>query len=448
MSGTALAVREDYGSELERIRSRRDARRAERLVDGTGGGVVQTGSVRAPKSWLERALRPLAPSTYSADVAVEFPAVSAAVRLVSRELGRMKVVVEERQADRWREVDAYVDPEAAIVARQWGAYRPKTKSLVLLARSLMLWGYAAVWIERDPQLRGLRVLDPSAVERSIVRVAGRELVVQYHYSGIDELPVVLDRRDLAWVDFDPPLDGVSTRAPLEAVWPSFRMAVAAARYGAFHFDRGATGNVMFSPKDAPPTAADALLSEDVWEEEDRMRSQGRTSFSMPANLQATVLSVDPRHSQLLELLNYGVQDVARTFGLTPMALQELTHGSYSNYGQSLRFMARFTLTNLAHYIADELSAMLWPSGFRRVRLAVADLGDESLLERAQRLKIEKEAGLISPNEGRMDSNRDPVGPVGPPTGEDMNVVRGAAPFGGSDMSVDTETRERARAEGT
>ena len=264
-----------------------------------------------------------APETYSRQAALEFPAVGAAVRAVSRELARMELRVESREPDAWSEVD-YRDPEARIVAESWDDFRSKSKSIALIVRGMMLDGFCAVWIERTPQLQRLRVLDPDMTTRS-----GLGTLISYKYSGFDA-PTDLERSDLLWFEYEPDFGDDNPTPPLLRVWPDFRMAISAARFASRYFDSGATGNVVYQSKD-PNGPENTLVSRDMYRVEDMMRAEGRRSMSLPNMYEAKQLSGNAREADVVNLLTHGIQDVARVFGVPPTILADLTRGTYANY---------------------------------------------------------------------------------------------------------------------
>lgn len=366
------------------------------------------GGVSAPGSWFRRQMLDLSPSEWDVETSLEFPAVGNCVRIVSREIARMDLVVEERVAaddggDAWQL--APPDPGTMLLSRRWAPYVSRTKGVTLVVRSMCLHGFACVHIERSGPNVGLHVLDPAHVSRSRV---GPD--VQYRYGGWDlRERTVLDRRDIAWIDFDPPLDGISTVAPLAQTWDSsLRMAVGAARFAAKYMESGAVGNLFYY---AVKTAAEeeGIAPEDydqavasIRRREGDMRASGERSMFLPEGIDVKKLSDNPQHAQLILLMVRAIQDICGQFGVPPMAVGELSRSTFANFGQGLRFLSRMTLSSLSNSIADELSAMLFPSGDRRLRFDLGKLGDESALEAAQRHKIYVDAGCVTANEVRHE----------------------------------------------
>lgn len=334
------------------------------------------------------------PGLYSPAAAMQFPAVGAAVRLIAREVGRMNLVVEDLGPSGWTDADE-ADPEVRVLAGSWSPYQPRQRALSLLVRSMCLHGYGVAYVEAGP-LRSIRVLDAQMVSRAVLGNGD----VEYSYSGKDGPPAKPDRADLLWVDYDPRFVHQKPVAPLAEAWPSIRFAILAAKRAGVLYERGGLAGLVYGADPAFSDLDQEATSQDVWDETERMRSAGRDEKVVAPGLKVLATPTTSKEAQLIEALTYGVQDVCRVFGLTPVVLAELSRGTYSNADQSVRFIARFTLAALASQISEEFSYILWPGGGRRVRLVSDNIGDESRVDTMNRLQTGVTAGLMTPNEAR------------------------------------------------
>ena len=144
------------------------------------------------------------PDDYEPKAAEQFPAVAAALRLFSTEIARLDVVVEGEGEDKYEPVPK-ADADQRVLGEQWSPTRGKTASMVFAMRSLLLYGFSANWIERTATGGVARILplNPLLVTRE--SVGG---VIRYTWSGLDrQVPAVLPREDLVWLDWAPPWDG-------------------------------------------------------------------------------------------------------------------------------------------------------------------------------------------------------------------------------------------------
>ena len=343
----------------------------------------------------------LAPKEYRLDAVQEFPAVPAAVRLIGDELASMEAKLVRGLNGKTEEVSPF-DPEHRIVVDQWGWGRDRATSGELIAHSLLYYGFAAVLVVRDPLLRGLRVLHPGCLGRT--EQGG---FIKYTYSGTDApFDLGLDpdyggQNALAWVELSADFsDGLPVQ-PFRRVWPSFRLAIAASRFAAKYFEAGAQGNVAWTQRVSEPGAGiDEAVSDDLWAEMDRMRQRGAREFVAPPELEPHSIGSNAQEAQVVALLDHGIRDVGRIMGVPAMVLQELSRGTFSNYGQALRFFARFTLRSLARKLQAALNTAIWPTGNTRLVFDVQDLGAETPYETSQRLALEVTAGARTQNEMR------------------------------------------------
>ena len=361
--------------------------------------VQQGDSVRVSKSWLKDMLgggdKVTVPTAYSAEAALAFPAVGAAVRLVSREVSRMKLEVVQLRGGEWEPVDS-ADPEARLLTGAWWPYQTKAQSIALMVRSMCLEGSAAAWVDvRGRTLRGIRVLDPDLVARNVV-----DGEVVYKYTGFDGPPMNPARNELLWVPYDPWFQNGKPPAPMSEAWPAVRLALLATLRAAVLFERGGFGGMIYGTGDSSNELEKQALSEDVWKETEEMNRRGYDEKVLPPDVKVLAQGGGAKDAQLIELMTYAVQDVARIFGLSPVALAELSRGTYSNADQSVRFISRFTLSAIAQQLSDELSYILWPAGGRRARLVSENIGDESRKETAERLVALVNNRIMTQNEAR------------------------------------------------
>ena len=355
------------------------------------------------------------PSMYQPDVALELPAVAAALQLLTTEISGLPVVVEQRDGDRWSPVE---DGAARVLLDAWEPGIESSTALRMMVHSLVLHGFAAAWIDRRPggEAAQIVVLPPRRVTRT--NISGR---VRYEYldGGLDltSIPRFLPDEDLIWIETLRPLDRSSRpRSLLEASWSAIAGGIAAQRWGQWYFERGATANLFFiAPAENPPQVS--LTNKQLWKLFDSMREHGRRESSLPHGWQVVETGSPPDAAQLDKRILESVHAVARIVSVPPLLLQDLSNSTYTNYPSGLRFFARFTVRAMVRMIESEITYKMWSDGRRRYRFDLSDTGEESRLEVAQRLQTEISAGIISQNEGRhvlgMDPKGDPADPENP-----------------------------------
>lgn len=120
------------------------------------------------------------------------------------------------------------------------------------------------------------------------------------------------------------------------------------------------------------------------------------------------VSQDPSRSQMLESREFGIAEIARFFGISPLLLQDLTNGSGAIEEIALQFV-KYTLTPLVSLIEHEMNRKLFPG----ISSTWLDLDETALLAAdkqslANYLSTLTKNGIISTNEARAQLDLNPV----------------------------------------
>lgn len=120
------------------------------------------------------------------------------------------------------------------------------------------------------------------------------------------------------------------------------------------------------------------------------------------------VSQDPSKSQMLESREFGIAEIARFFGISPLLLQDLTNGSGAIEEIALQFV-KYTLTPLVSLIEHEMNRKLFPG----ISSTWLDLDETALLAAdkqslANYLSTLTKNGIISTNEARAQLDLNPV----------------------------------------
>lgn len=356
--------------------------------------------------WLRIRLDSLAPDYYSAEVARELPPIANAVRLLGNELASLPIVVEQRRDGEWKPVSEF-DPEYALVAAAWEPNRNAVQALRMLMDSVLLWGFAAVYVVRTEAggVERIVLLDPERVTR-----AGQDGEVTYRYSGpaIAGVPARLDMGNLAFVEQAPDHD--RSRQPMSAFersWPSVRAGIALARFNATFFDRGAVPQLFMVVEDPKFAAQQKSLQQEMNTSMDKQRAEGRTAFVVPRGLKPMSVGATPREAQVDTRVREATLSVAQLTGIPPTLLMDYNRATYVNAPTELRHFVRLTLSSWAWIVQHALSRALWPTGSRRMRFDTSDPGDESRYDTTRRLQMLVFSGVMTANEARALLDMDP-----------------------------------------
>ena len=133
-----------------------------------------------------------------------------------------------------------------------------------------------------------------------------------------------------------------------------------------------------------------------------------------------------KSAQLVELKQFVVKEIARLLNLSPVFLQDLTDGTYSNTEQQDLQLTKYTLTRWAKQLEQEMNLKLF--GRKANRLFVEFNMDGILRgDFASRMAGHAQAiqnGIETPNEARQMENRPAL-----PHGDQLLIQGATVPLG-------------------
>ena len=147
---------------------------------------------------------------------------------------------------------------------------------------------------------------------------------------------------------------------------------------------------------------------------DRVNSeiaQGRRIIRLSGSMQFIESSMSNSDAELLEVRKYSVLDICRFFGVHPYMVFADQSTNYKEAENSQINFLNQTLQPLILQIEQEFSVKLLPRGRRaseRIRFDLSRLFATDLRTRAEYVKSSVEAGVMTPNEGRLFENREPI----------------------------------------
>ena len=339
------------------------------------------------------------PEGFSLTHARSLPAVIDAVRLIAWRVACLPLRVYTPGSS---EPVVATDPEARVLTERWSAHTTAKAGIAQFTRHVLLHGYAgAVVVREGRRVAAIQTVNPHGLSRTLVSGERR-----YHYTAATGGRIPIPRDDLFFLAFEEPDDGVTDESPLASAWPAIRSAVAATIFSGWYYDRGAeASSVWLAPEGTTKDALKkAMLA--VWRMEDRMRSAGRRSLAMPTGWQHVQTGANIQDASASEERTFGVQEVARIYGIPPTLLQEMSRGNYSNYSQQRQAMGE-VLGQWAIRIADEFSNIMWPDGQRTCRFDLSHAVKDPLQERMRAYRSGIEGGVLTPNECRELEDREP-----------------------------------------
>lgn len=158
-------------------------------------------------------------------------------------------------------------------------------------------------------------------------------------------------------------------------------------------------------------ALDSDMADKVVDRVNNEIAQGRRIVRLSGSMQFIDSSVSNADAELLEVRKYSVLDICRFFGVHPYMVFADQSTNYKEAENSQINFLNQTLQPLILQIEQEFSVKLLPRSRRaseRIRFDLSRLFATDLRTRAEYVKSSVEAGVMTPNEGRIFENREPI----------------------------------------
>lgn len=279
------------------------------------------------------------------------------------------------------------------------------------------WLDATSWLIRYGHHVAAKVRGSTGPIRLLIGIPPSEVTIQQQQDrsltfrfGVEE------PRTLAQVHYvrGPARNGWLGDSPVMDVREAIALELASERFGAAFFGNGATPFLIFrymagSQGHKSPEARKQFL------EEFQRSYGGRGSFRgllMPPGMEKPEpVAVNNEHAQFLETRKLQRTVIAGAFGVPPHLVGDLERGTFSNIEhQSLEFVQRVVLRYVRMFEAAMERDLLTPEDRRAgiiIRFNLDALLRGDFQSRQAGLKIQREAGVINPNEWREHEGLNP-----------------------------------------
>ena len=267
---------------------------------------------------------------------------------------------------------------------------------------VLLTGAGRTYVEKNG--RGLPInLFPLETRRTTKKRTGWVTTYAYRDGGAPKAYQAHEVIDVEWMSG---LDGVSVFNPLHRFRGTFGLAVALENYARRFFANGGVPPlVLHTPLGSPGANARAKTDTDA---AIRKANEDRSNvLLMPVGSDLKAVGVDPEKGQMVEGRRFVVEEIARIFGLPPVFLQDLTHGTFSNTEQQDLHVVKHTLTQWVEAIEQQFNAKFYGP---RATGRFVEFNLDGLLRGDFKTRMEGwargvQAGIVKPNEARRSENR-------------------------------------------
>lgn len=206
-------------------------------------------------------------------------------------------------------------------------------------------------------------------------------------------------------------DGVCGYSPIRLARESIALGLAAEKYGATYFGKGAIPTGVLST-DGPMNPRDRENTRNEW----MLRHQGKSQLAVLSNgLKYQNISIPPEDSQFIQTRRFEIEDIARWFGLPPHMLGEMERATYNNIEEQGQNLLTYTL--FPWYRRWEMAAWMQLVPQEDQRDLFLEHRTEALVKMNAEMKsklmtAEIQNGVSSVNDWLRRDNRSPIGPEG------------------------------------
>lgn len=333
------------------------------------------------------------------DDALGVPAVWAAVNVISGTIARLPLH-QYRKTEAGRE--RISGPLATLLS---DAVNEETTSYAWrkhLFQQVLTEGRGVSFIERNRagRIKAIWPLDPNGL--TIKRVSGRR---QYEYRD-GPRTVTYAAADVIDISFSLKPDGLGHYSPIMQNREVIGLAIAVTKYGGKYFANGGvppfavTGNFQSGK-------AMGRASDDLDDAVKRATKESRQALVLPSGLEIKSIGTDAEKSQMVETQRFCIEQIARVFSLSPIFLQDLTHGTFSNTEQQDLHFVKHTIAAWIRQFEQELNLKLFgmTKADQYVEFNVDGLLRGDFKTRMEGYAMAIQHGLLMPNEGRRTENR-------------------------------------------
>ena len=277
---------------------------------------------------------------------------------------------------------------------------------------LGLWGSAFWGLERD-ELGRVAEIWPLRSDKMRVVPDARTYVKGFVYVGQGRQLVSYVPEDVVWIRYFNPLDEYAGLSPIAPLRLSADMGMDALRASRNNLTNDSTPGMFIETADTP-TDEEVREFYERWES----RFQGVQNVRRPAllsgGMKATNLGFSPRDMEYIQSLRWGLEDVARVYGVPKAMLGDMERLTFSNFVTSRRVFWEDRIVPQLRFYEEALNQRLLPtlgdpSLFVEFDTSAIEALRESENDKARRRQTYVSAGIMTVNEVRKEMNLPAVG---------------------------------------
>lgn len=344
--------------------------------------------------------------TINADTAMSLTAVYAAIRLLSRTIASLPLIVYRRLPNGGKE-RAEDHPLYWLLHDQPNPEMTSFEFRLGQLVSYYAWGESFAEIQRNLYTGDAIALWPLRPDRMTAQRVRGELVYEYRLPDGTRKPFT---RDLILHCRDMTTNGINAMRPADTGREAIGLGLATEEFGARFFGNGAQpGAVLQHPGTLSPEAYARITKS--WETRHQGLSNAQRIAVLEEGMSLETIGVDPDAAQFLETRKFQVREIARLFGVPPHKIGDLEQATFSNIEhQAIEFVTD-AIRPTAENIEQRYGASLLSVDERRtyfVEHLIDALLRGDILSRYQAFGIARDKGFLSVDEIRAMENWNPL----------------------------------------
>ncbi|MDW9507026.1 phage portal protein [Sinorhizobium meliloti] len=333
------------------------------------------------------------------ETALEVPAVWCAVNFIANTIASLPLQVFKKSGEGRDTVESdplygilHDAPNDELTSFMW------RKGMMI---NVLLRGRGVSFIERNKAGRVMNIWPLDTDKLTIERKNGRKL---YHYDDGGR-KVTYAANEVIDLTFMLKPDGVSHVDPVTKLRGAVGLSLALDEYARKFFANGGVPPLaLYGPMPSPAAASRA--SQDVEKAVRDANAERRNVMIMPTGHELKPVGVDPDKSQMVESRRMQIEEIARIYGLPPVFLQDLTHGTFSNTEQQDLALTKHLISQWVKAWEQELNLKLFSA---RNRTKFCEFNIDGLLRGEFRTRMEGYAkgiqnAIYTPDEVRAMEN--------------------------------------------
>lgn len=333
------------------------------------------------------------------ETALEVPAVWCAVNFIANTIASLPLQVFKKSGEGRDTAESdplygilHDAPNDELTSFMW------RKGMMI---NVLLRGRGVSFIERNKAGRVMNIWPLDTDKLTIERKSGRKL---YHYDDGGR-KVTYAANEVIDLTFMLKPDGVSHVDPVTKLRGAVGLSLALDEYARKFFANGGVPPLaLYGPMPSPAAASRA--SQDVEKAVRDANAERRNVMIMPTGHELKAVGVDPDKSQMVESRRMQIEEIARIYGLPPVFLQDLTHGTFSNTEQQDLALTKHLISQWVKAWEQELNLKLFSA---RNRTRFCEFNIDGLLRGEFRTRMEGYAkgiqnAIYTPDEVRAMEN--------------------------------------------